>query len=122
MLGLPKNNGGGSSPLTLTLESSPDKPLGAPPSKVGKPIYYTSLEANGELIFSTTDLGYDVEGHAQIVSGGTYAVNVFAYGKLIEPTITGLTPSSGKLLFTVVIPSRHLHYKERVQVVIYRTS
>jgi hypothetical protein len=121
-LGLPENNGGGSSPLTLFLASSPDKSLGAPPSKVGKAIFYTSLEANGELIFSTPDLGYDIEGHRQILDGDTYAVNVFANGKMLDPTIHNLKPASGRLMFTVVIPTRHLHYRERVQVVIYRTS
>lgn len=122
IVSLPKNNGGGSSPITLTLASSTDKPLGAPSSNVGTPILYTSYDPNFNLVFSSPDLGFVVTSPSKIVDAGVYAVNVFSRGVLLEPTIANLVPSAGKLTFAVALPGGHIGQNVRVQVVVYRTQ
>ena len=119
---LPKNNGGGSSPITLTLASSTDKPLGAPSSNVGTPILYTSYDPNFDLIFSSPDLGFVVTSPSKIVDAGVYAVGVYSHGASLEPAIVGLVPSAGKLTFAVSLPDRRILQNQRVQVVVYRTQ
>jgi hypothetical protein len=122
---LPPNNGGDSSPITLHLESSDDKTLGAPSdSGAGTPIFYESIKPSNQLILngSAPTITGDIDSEAKIVPNQTYAVDVFFEGAPLVPTITGIVPVGHDLTFTITLPQGSTFPGGTpVQVVLYKS-
>lgn len=120
---LPPNNGGGSTPITLSLKASDDKPLGAPASPgSGTPIYYESFNPDFDLVLDSAVLKANISSQTKIVPGSTYAANLFLENGKIVPTITGIVPQGHNIYLTFTLPQQHFTFPaaNSAQIVLYR--
>jgi len=123
---IPKNNGGGSLPITLTLESSTDKTLGAPAAApgTGTPIFYESVQPDNQLTFQGTQIVAHISSKVQILTGHTYAANVFLAGQMLVPTVTGLVSDGNNNLSIAIDLPQGVRFPANtpVQIVLYQSS
>ena len=97
---IPPNSGAG---VTLTLKSSTDKTLGAPPDqKAGTPILYTSFEASQNVTVSSGTLSVAVASPSKIHAGDLYAVDVFVFRQMVGPTITNIKPNAKGIIHVTI--------------------
>lgn len=123
-LDLPKNNGGGSSPIDLALRSSTDKALGAPSPApgTGTPLFYEAVRASFQLVLDGPAVTANFSSVRSISPTHTYAVDVFRNGRNVIPTITGLVPSGHNLSVNVTLPHATFEAGTVVQIVLYESS
>lgn len=121
---MPKNNGGGSSPIDLALESSTDKTLGAPSPApgTGTPLYFEAVRASFQLVLDGPGIAATFSSARSISPSHTYAVDVFRKGVKVVPTIAGLVPSGHDLSVRIALPRPTFEAGTLVQLVLYESS